>query len=131
MILSPEIEFDSGGSVSLPGEYAVPVGVAVGDLVYVSGADAMDQADNASEATAPVKGIVTDKPTTTTATVTYFGRVEGFAGFVPGELLFLGTTGGIVNSAGIPSAVGSYLQKVGVAADTDAILFDPEPGVIL
>lgn len=116
---------------SPPGFFTVPVGVSILDLVYVSGSDAMDAADNGSLATAPVKGIVIDKPTATTATVQYLGHVSGFAGLSAGADLFLGTAGGYVTAGGLPTAPGSVIQKIGEALDATTILLDPKIHVVL
>lgn len=138
-LLNSEAFVDSGideaGSTdqvgSPTGFFTVPAGVSVLDLVYVSGVDAMDAADNSSTATAPVKGIVIDKPTATTATVQYMGHVSGFAGLTAGADLFLGTSGGYVLAGGLPTAPGSVVQKIGKALDPTTILLDPKIHVVL
>lgn len=138
-LLNSEAFVDSGVDVgassdqliSPPGFYAVSAGVAVRDLVYISGDNAMEAADNSSIATAPVKGIVVAKPTSTTATVLYFGKVDGFAGLSAGQDLFLGTSGGYVTAGSLPTTPGSIIQKIGSAIDSDTILFDPKILVVL
>lgn len=132
---SPEIDTGPSGSVdaveSLPGEITVPTLAVLLDLLYASGAGAMARADNGSTATVPAVAIVVAKPTSTTATVAYFGRVAGFAGLTPGAEYFVGTSGALVLASGLPSAPGSVAQKIGTALDADALLFDPGEIVIL
>jgi len=101
----------------------VDAGVAVGELVFVSGAFAADEADNTSLATGPAIGVVVAKPTAVTATVAYRGQVGVFGGLTPGAIYYLGTAGGLTTSA--PAAVGNVIQRIGVAADATTMILDP------
>lgn len=109
---------------SADGAWTVPSGVAVGDLVYVTGSFQADEADNDSLATAPAIGVVIAKPTATTATLAYFGETAVFSGLTPGVSYFLGENGGVTATA--PSTSGEVVQRVGVAVASNTLLFDPE-----
>lgn len=115
---------------SLPGQFAVPAAVSVRDLVYTTGAFSADIADNHSVAKTPVIGMVIEKPSTTSATIAYFGMVEGFSGLVPGSDLFLGMSGGIITPP-LPSTPGRIIQKIGQALSPAALLLDPDPPIAL
>ena len=112
-------------TISLPGAWAVPAGVAVGDLVYVTGSFAADQADDGGAATMPGFGIVIAKPTAVTATVAYSGEVSVFVGLTPGADYWAGSLGAITTLA--PIVVGSVVQRLGVAANTTTLIFLPSP----
>ena len=113
------------------GEIAVASGDAIGDLMYMSGSAAMAKADNGSLSTAPAVAIITGKPSSTTATVRYAGKVSGFSGFTPGEDLFLGTAGSIIGSGSLPSSANSIIQRIGTALSATELLLDVGPIVIL
>jgi len=117
-------------NVSAVGEFTVPAGANVGDLVYPSGNLAMTQADNSSASTQAVALIVA-KPTSTTATLLFMGKVSGFAGLTAGDDLFLGSSGAFVTSAGLPTAADSIIQKIGTVVDTTTIIFNPQIAVVL
>ena len=117
-------------NVSEPGEFTVPAGAVVGDLVYPSGNLAMTQADNSSITTQAV-ALIVEKPTSTTATLLFMGKVTGFAGLTAGNELFLGSSGAIVNKTGLPTAADAIIQKVGSAVDTTTFIFDPQLAIIL
>lgn len=114
-----------GGSaiVSPAGAWTVDAGVAVGELVYVSGAFTADEADNTSLATGPAIGVVVAKPSAVTATIGYRGQISVFGGLVPGAIYYLGTAGGLTTSA--PATVGNVIQRIGVAADATTMILDP------
>lgn len=109
-----------------PGRYAVASGVLVRDLVYASGDYQAARADNGNITTAPVLGMVVDKPSSVTATVAYAGKVDGFVGLTPGTVMFLGTNGAIIAaSAGLPTAVDSVIQQVGIAVSPSEFILAP------
>jgi len=122
---------DAGAIVSGDGEFTVLAGVVVGDLVYASGTDAMAVADNSALSTTPVIGIVKAKPSSITATIIYTGKVTGLSGFTAGADLFLGTSGGIVDATGLPSATGSVVQKIGNALNATSLFLRPGTVVVL
>jgi len=119
------------GTTSADGEYSVPSGSAVGDLMYANGALSADVADNGSEATIPAIGMIIAKPTSTTATVKYVGKVGGFTGLTTGSDYFLGTSGGIILAASLPTAAGSVIQNIGVAVSTTEILLNIKLPVVV
>lgn len=63
--------------------------VAIGHAVYISGLNTVASADATSESTAPARGFVILKPSSTTCVVRPFGEVSGFSGLVPGTVYFL------------------------------------------
>ena len=120
------------------GTWNVPSSVAIGDLVYHTGvAASADRADNASILTTPALGVVIAKPSAITATVAYPGEISGFSaltidmmlGLTPGVLYFLGTLG--VITAAAPSTIGSVVQRIGVAKDSNTLVFEPSLQTVL
>ncbi len=111
------------------GAFTVPSGVAVGDIVRFTGANTAGVADNSAEATVPAIAVVIGKPTSTTATLLYFGEVTGVGVLTPTAIYFLGTAGGLTTVA--PSAVGSVIQAVGQAIDASVLLFAPGAVTVL
>jgi hypothetical protein len=104
--------------------FTVPVATAVGDLVYLTGANTADRADNTSLTTAPARAVITSKPTTTTAVLMLLGELGGFSGMTPGAQQFLGTTGGLIESvSGL--VAGNVVQNIGEAINATTLLFQP------
>lgn len=100
-------------------------------LVYSSGAGAMSTADNGGVLTAPAVAVVVRKPAVAVATVLYYGELDGFSGLTPNADLFLGPAGTIIEAAGLPTAAGSVVQKVGKALAADTVLFFFHPPIVL
>lgn len=102
--------------------YNCPTTVSVGDAVYGTGPDSVDRAQANSISTVPAIGFVLAKPTTTTASVQYFGEVAGFSGLSTGSTYYLSDTvaGGITTTA--PSTTGFIVQKVGFAKDSTTLV---------
>lgn len=113
------------------GEFVVPSGAAVRDLVFISGSLAATLADNSSIATGPVVALILDKPTATTATLAFAGKIGGFSGLTPGDELFVGSAGGIVTPGSLPNSEGNYMQRIGVALNATSILLSPGEPIIL
>ncbi len=112
--------------------FTVPSAVAVGDLVYITGAATADRADNTAQSTTPARGVVFLKPTPTTARLLYSGEQGGFSGLTPGALQFLGTTGGLIEQAGVNGLVaGNVIQRVGEAINATTLLFQPGGVIVL
>jgi hypothetical protein len=112
------IEFAAGGGATGPtGSYGCPITVSVLDVVYLSSANTVDQADADDVTKRPLVGIVIAKPTTTSATVLYYGELDGFTGLTPGDTYYLSTTPGQL-TATAPTASGSIQQRVGFARST-------------
>ncbi len=109
------------------GVYACPTTVAVGNVVYLSGADTVDQADADSASTMIAIGFVIDKPTTTSAVVQYGGEYAGFVGLTPGETYFVSTVAGAIvlsSDGNYPTAAGSVVQEVGFARSATTLVID-------
>lgn len=104
----------------------VPDTVLVGHLVYLTGLDAADRADNGNGTTGSAVGIVTSKPTTTTARIKTSGEVGGLSGMTPSSMQFLGTNGERIEFGALPTATGSVWQELGVAVSPTVILLDIE-----
>lgn len=113
-----------------PGQFTVPISVHVLDLVYLTGTLAADTADNSSVSTAPVLGIVLEKPTRTTATLVFFGVVTGLSGLIPNTDLFLGSNGQIIVPP-LPETNGTVIQKIGQALNPTTLLLDPDTPIVL
>jgi len=111
---------------STAGAWTVPIGAAVGDMLYATAAFTAALADNSGIGTAPVLGTIKAKPTGVTATVIYSGEAAVFVGLTVAAEYFLGTAGGIVTPAPVAPA-GTVVQRVGVAASATVLLFHPDP----
>jgi len=133
------IGFDSGGGgggsgdslISTPGEFSVSSGAALRNLVYALGGTTVGVADNSSISLAPVMGVITGKPTSTTATIIFIGKVDGFSGMTPAAQQFLGSSGGLIEVGSLPTSAGSVIQNVGFAISNSVLFFDPKPPIIL
>lgn len=113
-----------GASTSgiIVGGYSCPAGVAVNDWVYLSAANTVDKADATSIATAPCIGIVTDKPTPTTADVMQAGGpVTVGSGMTPGVKVWLDKVAGKHTQAP-PSLAGNVVQELGYAKSATEIV---------
>lgn len=125
MLLVPGASGGSATQVVSATIFTVPAAVVVGDLVYLTGADTADRADNTSETTTPARGIVLSKPTSTTAILVTSGEVSGFSGLTPGANQFLGTAGGLIES--VAALIdGNFVQRVGEAINATTLLFQPQ-----
>lgn len=121
------LQFDSGtntwGADYSPGvenSFNCATTVNVGDIVYVSGNNTIDKADNTNINTIPCIGIVGSKPTATTAIVKSSGKLSGFSGIIPGQRYYVGTNGTMITSP--PIAVDSITQIVAIGLDNTTIL---------
>lgn len=112
--------FVGGFSPPTAGNYACPTTVAVGEAVYLSAADTVDKAD-ATDNTKIAIGVVTSKPTTTSAVVALFGEAPVFSGLTPGATYYLATTPGAVTAVP-PSASGNVVQPVGFARNATTLV---------
>lgn len=104
--------------------YACPAGVAVGDVVYLTGSDAVDKASSASVATVPAIGFVAAKPTPTTCVVRYHDEQSGFLGLTPGATYYVSPTTAGAITAVAPGLLGQVIQRVGFARNpTTMVVF--------
>lgn len=70
-----------------------PSGIVVGDLVYMTGADAVDIANVDNDGSGRVAGIVESKPSSTTCVVRTDGKVTGLSGLVANTRYFCSALG--------------------------------------
>lgn len=110
-----------GTAAILSGVYSCPAGVAVRDAVYLTGADAVDQADSDDSLKQPLIGVVDSKPSAVTCIVAYYGEVTGFAGLTPGATYYLGTTPGTITTTA-PSTPGNIVQRMGFARNATTLV---------
>jgi hypothetical protein len=108
---------------SAVGTWTVPSGVTVGDVVYSTGADTGDLATNTILSTVRgIVGVVTAKPTLTTATIAYAGELAFFAGLTPGATYYLGTLGSITTNP--PGTPGSVIRRIGIAKNSTTLVIN-------
>ena len=107
--------------------YDCPSSVAVGDWVYLSGSNSVTVADNGSEATCNVLGIVILKPTTIRAVVRSFGQTTALSGLTAAQRYWMGTAGAMTST---PPSSGVF-QQLGSAITTTLFHIDIQQRVIL
>ena len=114
-------------------------GVAVKDVVYVSGADTVNKGDANGDPNKPCIGIVTaiDYPIAGRCVVRTLGEVTGFVGLVPGTIYIVSTTPGVLvgGADGLNPAYptsGDFKQTIGVAKTVTSLfaMVDPTPHLI-
>jgi hypothetical protein len=103
------------------GIYNCPIGVAVGDAVFLSAADNVDRSDASVVSDRPVIGFVHSKPTTTTCRVQYAGDLSVFVGLTVGATYYLDTTAGQITTTP-PSGTGNIVQEVGFARNATTLV---------
>lgn len=119
---------------SLAGQWAVPAGVLIGQIVYPTGSFSADLGDASGLLTCPAIGVVIAKTSPTQATLLYKGQSPSiFAGLVPSKEYFLSASapGGVSLTPPSPDVTGSIVQRVGVAASSAIMLFDPDPTKVI
>ncbi len=102
--------------------YTCPVGVSVNDAVYITGADAVDQADASGAATSPAVGFVRFKPTATSCIVQSDGELSGFIGLTPGAIYYLSDSAVGAITATAPTTSGSTVQPLGFARNATTLV---------
>lgn len=108
-----------------------PSGVAVDDLVYITGDEVggalqVDTVDIDDPAKMPALGVVLTKPTATTCTVHLRGELTGLSGLTAGAPVFVGTNSQLTTT--VPALPGSgirHLQRMGGMISATKMLFDP------
>lgn len=98
---SPLVSFQSGGAAS------------------ATNVDATHQVDGY---------VLSDVASSATARVFTSGVISGLSGLTPGARYFLGTGGALTTTA--PTAAGTWIQEVGVAADATHLVFAPKAGTL-
>jgi hypothetical protein len=96
------------------------------DVVFVSAPGTVDRASASSLNDEAAIGIVSSKPTPTTAYVRYLGRLSGFAGLIPGKTYYVGNSPGTLLLTPV-DAPGYVVQKVGVAVASDTLDVNVSP----
>ena len=109
-----------GGGTFTESDYSCLASVVVNDIVYMSAPGAVAKADASSTTTSPAIGIVSAKPTPTTATVRTDGLITGMPGLVAGDIYYLasGLPGTMTTIA--PSVAPGRVQKLGQAKTTSS-----------
>lgn len=99
-------------------------GVALRDLVYVSGDNTVDKASAAAEATMPAMGFVVALPGGGKCLVRKSGVLGGFVGIVPGTTYWASPSvaGGIIAPA--PNGTARIIQEVCSGLKSDTILIE-------
>lgn len=117
------------GTVAGSQFFNCPVGVSVGSIVYVSGANTVDKA-LAKKANPDAIGIVIRKPTTTTCLVISHGKAGVFSGLTPGGVYYLSadTAGEVTDTP--PSGVGDKVQLLGIAINSTDLYMDTTYSVL-
>lgn len=90
----------------------------VNDLVYISAADTVSQADASAASTSDVIGWIFAKPTTTTCLVSFGPGPVTSSGLTPGARVYLSDTAGAVSSS-----EGTVIVEVGLAKSATEFLF--------
>lgn len=104
-------------------------GIAVNDLVYLAddaGTLKCLKADNTANA---AEGIVKSLDGVNAVVVMTPEKASITSGIAAGSILYLGTAGGITDTA--PSESGEIVQKVGKVLDADTVLFNIQTGRII
>lgn len=114
-----------GGSTTTQATFSCLASVAVGDVVYSSGSGTVDKAfAGIVGQTADAIGIVSAKPTSTTAVVVSHGPVTIFVGLTPSSVYYVSTVFAGQISSAIPTTTGTKLQSLGVATDPTQLFVD-------
>lgn len=124
----------SDALVSSAGAWTVPSGSNVGDMIYASGSMTGQVADRSSASTANVIGVILNKPSATTATLVYSGRIGGYVGLTSGANYYLGVSGAITSTPLDPTNpvnFGFAHVNVGTAMSPTTLLFRPGPLTVL
>jgi hypothetical protein len=119
------IDASGGGGGGNEGVWS-HTGVAVGQLVHVSGADTVSPSLGTTPSGRSIVGFVS-AVVGPVATVRYSGELSGFAGLVPGAQYFASPTvpGGI--QTGIPVASGDIVRVVATAKNPTTLVITVSP----
>ena len=114
----------AGASGDTVGQYTCPAGVVVGDVVVLSGANYVVEANATTLAGADIAGIVTNKPDATTADVKYAGETGAIfaGGLTPGASYFVARVAGGITSSLVGFATGDTQTAVGFAKDSNTLV---------
>ena len=102
----------------------------VGDLVYVTGAEAVARVDPTLSAKMPAVGVIVKKPASTRALVQFSGAVTVLGALTPGLRYFVGATG--QPAAAPPAGPGRrYAQPVGIALAPSVLMLNMQDPTVL
>lgn len=123
----------SVGSAEQSFDADCPASLAVGDWVYITGPAVVGvyqvaKADITDPLKVPAVGVAVTKLTTTTATIQWEGEVTVFGGLTPRRVYYLQANGTI--GLAPPSGSSNYVQRVGVALDSGALLVSLNLGLM-
>lgn len=107
--------------------------LAAGDLVNVwndSGTVKIRKADATSAGKEASGYVLSSVSSSASATVYLEQKVTGLTGLTAGAVYYLSTTAGGVTSTA-PSSSGNVVQRIGRAASTTVLIFQPGPPVVL
>lgn len=121
------------GSASFTFEANCPAGATVGDAVYVTGAKVGGVAqvatvDITSLSSMPAVGVLTAKTIATDCTVQFAGEVGIYSGLTSGSMYMIDTDG--TPTSTLPtSGSDHYIQRLGVATNSDSMLLSISPAL--
>lgn len=104
-------------ALAAAGTYTCLSGDAVGDFVYVSAASTVAKADADDTGKLPCIGVITSKPTATSAVVQTTGEVT-LSGLTAGAIYYLSGTAGSITA----TPVSSHAVPIGVAKSTTVLV---------
>ena len=101
-------------------------------LLYMKSNGHFGLADNSAEGKEPVGLCITNVAVGANATVVFaYNLITGLLNLTPGAVYYLGTAGGLVAVANVPTAAGSVLIKIGTALSASTLLYAPEMPITL
>ena len=116
-------DIGAGLSLAVNGLFDVDPSSQPGDLVYQSlTIDKFGVVVTDNNTPAPAIGFILDKPTTTTANVTFIGIMDGQSGLTRGIQVWVHTDGSVTSTP--PTT--DYQQVLGYALSPTEIYFRPE-----
>lgn len=110
----------AGGEAGTEATYTCSASLSVGQIVYVSGSNTVDLADNTNINTVPCIGMIISKPTSTSCTIKNTGEVTNLTGIIPGQKYYVGSGGAITDTP--PTTTNTITQIVCVGVKNDTIL---------
>jgi hypothetical protein len=106
--------------------YICTLPTSVLDVVYISAPGTVDRADASTLGVGAAIGIVSSKPTPTSAYVRYMGKLSGFGALIPGSVYYLGAAPGTLVLTPV-DAPGNVVQKIGVADTATTLVLSVSP----
>jgi len=108
----------------------------IGRCVYISGPEVggkyqVSTVDPQNGSKIPSIGVIVEKLTSTTCIVQLSGALKDIVtGLTPGKALFVGAGGILSHSLPSPGISFAYVQPMGVAVDSNALLLSPSLSII-